>query len=44
MDDPDLDLSLMRRAGGPVPATFPRCSGTGTHNTSSPQEAIPDAP
>ena len=29
MDDPDLDLHLTQRAGGPVPATFPR-SAPGT--------------
>ncbi len=30
MDDADLDLSLPTRAGGPVPAAFPRRPGTGT--------------
>ncbi len=30
MDDADLDLSLRARAGGPVPAAFPRRPGTRT--------------
>ncbi len=32
MDEADLDeLSLRKRAGGPVPAAFPRRPGTCTH-------------